>query len=111
MKLAYLSNANVQEVLELRERGWESLPPPPVLSTKKPKLTRAGQDDPSATPVVTSLGLPNTNPEPQPLRSPQIESIVVPEPETTAASLTTHSSSVSIATLSDFTIPDTSDDE
>ena len=107
------AEANFQEVLALRERGWEGLPPPPIFTTGKPTLTGVNHIDPAATPVVTSLGLPNRDPEPQIPRSP-LESVTVPEADTfsiSPATPVTQSPSISIATLSDFTIPDTSDDE
>jgi len=69
------------------------------------------------TPAVTSLGLPNRDlglhipqsspPEPQIPHSSPFEPVAIPETDTPIA----HSPSISIATLSDFTIPDTSDDE
>ena len=75
-------------MLALRERGWEGLPPPPVFTAEKPKPADEGQKDPAATPLATSLGLPNGDLE-----------------------ITPHSPSTSIANLSDFTIADASDDE
>ncbi|KAF9646057.1 hypothetical protein BDM02DRAFT_3189180 [Thelephora ganbajun] len=101
----------VQEIVELRERGWEGLPPPPVFTTGIPKPTGANQNDPAATPVVTSLGLPSRDPEPQVPQPPPLESPTSPETETIPASPITQSPSISIATLSDFTTADTSDDE
>ena len=103
-----------QEVLALRERGWEGLPPPPVFSTGKPKQTGANQPDSAATPIVVSLGLPNTDPEPPNPQSPPLESVTAPETDTIPTSSVTpvtQSPSISIATLSDFTIADASDDE
>ena len=103
-----------QEVIALRERGWGGLPPPPVfIATRRPNPTKANQKDPAATPVVTSLGLPNRDLEPQ---------IPQPPPEPVAASETgaipespvtpvIQSPSISISTLSDFTTADASDDE
>jgi len=95
------ANPDLQEVFELRDRGWEGLPPPPVLNPT----------DPAATPVVTSLGLPNTGIEPQAPQPPPPEPDTVPEPETILVTPVIQSPSISIATLSDFTIADTSDDE
>ena len=101
-------------MVTLREHGWEGLPPPPVYTTGKPKPNGANQRDPIATPIATSLGLPNRDPEwqiPKPL-SPKSTS--VPEPTTIfepPVTPVTQSPSSSIATLSDFTIADTSDDE
>jgi len=100
-----------QEVIKLRERNWEGLPPPPVFTTGKPKLTGADQKDPSATPVATSLGLPKADLEPQVPQPPPLESVTPSETDTTPASPVIQSPSISIATLSDFTIADTSDDE
>ena len=98
------AKANFQEVVALRERGWEGLPPPPVFATEKPKLACAGQKDPAATPVSASLGLPNRD----------LELVIASVSDTTPVSPTTpvtQSPSTSIATLSDFTIADASDDE
>jgi hypothetical protein len=64
-----------QELAALRERGWEGLPPPPVFMINKPKPTGANQKDPAATPVATSLGLPNTDLESQIPRSPPLEPV------------------------------------
>jgi hypothetical protein len=100
-----------QEVIELRARGWEGLPPPPVFRIKGPKSTGANQKDPAATPVITSLGLPSRDPAPQIPQSPPLEPVVSPEPGTAPGFLVPQSPSISIATLSDFTIADTSDDE
>ena len=73
----------------MRERGWEGLPPPPVFATGKPSPTAVSQGGPAATPVVleSDAALAST------------------------ATLVTRSPSMSIASLSDFTIADTSDDE
>jgi hypothetical protein len=106
------AQTNFQELAALRERGWEGLPPPPVFMINKPKPTGANQKDPAATPVATSLGLPNTDLESHIPRSPPPEPVATPELDTTIpASPTTNSPSISIATLSDFTIADASDDE
>ncbi|KAF9646048.1 hypothetical protein BDM02DRAFT_3271266 [Thelephora ganbajun] len=104
-------NKLVQEVVELRERGWEGLPPPPVFATGIPKPTGANQNDPAATPIVTSLGLPSRDPEPQIPQPPPLEPATDPETEAIPVSPVTQSPSISIATLSDFTTADTSDDE
>ena len=72
------------------------------------------QRDPATTPVATSLGLPNGDLEPQVPQSPPLEPVAVPEADTIPTSPITpaiHSPSISIATLSDFTIADASDDE
>ena len=81
--------------------------------THTPKPTGANQEDPTATPVATSLGLPSGDPDPQQIPHPlPLERVAVPEPDAvTPTSPATHSPSLSIATLSDFTIADTSDDE
>ena len=100
-----------QEVIKLRERNWEGLPPPPVFTTGKQKPTHANEKDASATPVVTSLGLPNWNPSPQVLPPPSLESITTRGADADSGPPTIQSPSTSIATLSDFTIADISDDE
>jgi len=105
---------NFQEVANLRERGWEGLPPPPVFTTGKPKPTPANQNDPTATPVATSLGLPNRDLEPQVPHPPPPEPVTAAETDIAPASPVTpatQSPSISIATLSDFTITDVSDEE
>ena len=100
----------------MRERGWEGLPSPPIFTTGKPKLSGANQKDPAATPVATSLGLPNRDLEPQipPSQPPPLELVTTPESGTLSASpvtSVTQSPSTSIANLSDFAITDASDDE
>ena len=105
-----------QEVVALRERGWEGLPPPPVFATRRLNPVSASQRDPAATPVVTSLGLPNRDLEPQilPSQPPPPQLVSTPESDPIPASSVTpvtHSPSISIATLSDFAITDTSDEE
>jgi hypothetical protein len=105
------AETNFQEVIELRERGWEGLHPPPVFTTGKPKSASANQKDPAATPIATSLGLPSGDPGTQILQPPPPESVTALETDAVPASPTTQSPSISIATLSDFTIADTSDDE
>ena len=108
----FWDKTSFQEIIALRERGWEGLPPPPVFTTRKSKPTGANQKDPAATPIVTSLGLPNRDLEPQiPQSSPPIaaqEEDTVPASPVTPV---TQSPSISIATLSDFTTADVSDDE
>ncbi|KAF9783248.1 hypothetical protein BJ322DRAFT_1212047 [Thelephora terrestris] len=102
----------IQEVFRLRERGWEGLPPPPpVFTTSRPEQTNMGQEDPSATPVATSLGLPDVDLESQTFGPPPLDSIATPETEMISRSPVTLSPSTSIATLSDFTVADVSDDE
>jgi hypothetical protein len=106
------AQTNFQELAALRERGWEGLPPPPVFMTNKRKPAGTTQKDPTATPVATSLGLPDTDLESQIPRPPPLEPVATPKPDVTIpSSPTTHSPSISIATLSDFTIADASDDE
>ena len=73
--------------------------------------TGVDQGDPAATPVITSLGLPSRDPAPQIPQSPPLKPVVTPEPSTAPGFLVPQSPSISIATLSDFTIADTSDDE
>ena len=102
--------------MALRESGWEGLPPPPIFTSGKPKPSGANQKDPAATPVATSLGLPNSDPEPRtpPSQLLPLELATVPESGTIFASpivTVAQSPSISIATLSDFTIADGSDDE
>ena len=114
VKGGHRAKTNSQEVVALRERSWEGLPPPPVFTAGKVEPTGANRNDPAATPVATSLGLPNRDLELQiPLPHPP-EPVAVPESDPIPASLATpvtQSPSISIATLSDFTIADTSDDE
>ena len=99
-----------QEVIKLRKCGWEGLPPPPTFTTGKSKPTGENQD-PSATPVATSLGLPKEVLEPQIPHPHPLEPVTASESDSVPASPATHSPSVTISTLSDFTIADTSDDE
>ena len=114
MKGGDRTERNFQGVVTLRERGWEGLPPPPVLTSGKPKPTGTRQEDPSATPVVTSLGLPNRDLESQDPLPPPLEPVAtletgtIHEPPVTSV---IQSPSTSIATLSDFTVADASDDE
>ena len=114
MKNDRRAEATFQEVVALRESGWEGLPPPPVFTTGQSRPTGANQNDPTATPIATFLGLPNRDLQPQnPSPSPP-EPATVPEPDPIhASSITpvTQSPSISTASLSDFTIADVSDDE
>jgi len=105
------TKAKFQEVIALRERGWEGLPPPPVFRTWKPKPAGADGKDPAATPVVTSLGLRNGDPEPRMPDPPRLGSIAASEPDTIPGSPATQSASISVASLSDFTTADAPDDE
>ena len=97
-------------MIGLRERNWEGFPPPPVFTTGELGPAHTNEGDPTATPIPTSLGLPNRDLGLQIPQSPPLES-VTSETDTVPASPTTHSPSISIATLSDFTIADASDDE
>jgi len=99
-----------QEVVALREHGWEGLPLPPMVANRRLNPTGAGQGDPAATPVATPLGL-HRDLEPQTPQTPPLESITATEGDVIPAFPITHSPSTSIATLSDFTIADASDDE
>ena len=103
-----------QELVALRKRGWEGLPPPPAFTSGKPKPPGVRQEDPAATPVATSLGLPGRDSEPQILQVSPPASVTVPETGAISASpviSVAQSPSISISTLSDFTITDASDDE
>jgi len=100
-----------QEVIELREHNWEGLPPPPVFAAGEPKQAGVNHNDPAATPVATSLGLPNRDFEPCIPQPPPPEPIATPQTDTVPGSPVAHSPSISISALSDFTIADTSDDE
>ena len=66
-----------QEVIKLRENGWEGLPPPPVPTPKKPKPAGEGRKDPSVTSVPISLGLPKDDPGREIPQSPLPESATV----------------------------------
>jgi len=111
VKSSHQAETNFQELVKLRERDWEGLHLPPVLNIGKLKQTVASQNDPAATPVVTSLGLPNSDLEPHTPQPPPPGPTVTPETDTAPRPPTTHSPSISISTLSDLTIADTSDDE
>ena len=95
----------------LRGCGWKGLLPPPEFKTRKPKPITKNQQDPSATPIATSLGLPKGDPQPNVLHPSPPEFITAPETDTVPASPIAQSPSVSVSSLSDFTIADTSDDE
>ena len=97
-------------MIHLWKSGWEGLPPPPTFTTRKLKPIGTGQKTPGGTPAAVSLGLPNMDPEPQ--TPPTLESVITPETEATPPSpAITQSPSISIATLSDFTVADTPDDQ
>ena len=98
-------------MIQLRERVWEGLPPPPELKTRKPNPITKDQEDPSATPIATSLGLPKGDPQSNLLHPSPLESITTLETDTVPASPITQSPSISVSSLSDFAIADTSDDE
>ena len=110
MKFDRWAETVFQDVVALRERGWVGLPPPPAFTSGKSKPADAGKGDPAATPVATTLGLPSRDLEHQIPQIPPLESFAVPE-DTTPQSPVSQSPSTSIATLSDFTIADASDDE
>jgi len=113
-KVAIELRRSFQEVVALRESGWKGLPPPSVFTTRKQKSTGVDRKDPAATPVATSLGLPNCDLDSRSPQAPSLELGTTREPETIPESPVTpvaHSPSISIATLSDFTIADTTDDE
>jgi hypothetical protein len=63
------------------------------------------------TPVAASLGLLNADHEPQIPQCLPLESLTAPETEMISRFPVTLSPSTSIATLSDFTVADVSDDE
>ena len=98
-------------MIKLWEDGWKGLPPPPTFTTSEPKPVDTDQKDTCITPIATSLGLPNTDPEPQARQPPQPKSVATPGTETAPRSPTIQSPSSSITTLSDFTIADPSDAE
>jgi len=114
VKRGHRAKESFQEVVALRDSGWEGLPPPPVFTSGQKKPVSANQNDPAATPVATSLGLPNRDLEHQIPQASLPEQVTAPETDTTPASTATPvagSPSISISTLSDFTIADASDDE
>ena len=83
-----------------------------MFTTGKPKAPGVNQKDPAATPVVTSLGLPNKDPKLHVLQPSLLQPVSTPRPDIMVpASPVTQSPSISIATLSDFTIAGTSDGE
>ena len=116
VKCSHRTEASFQDVVALRERGWEGLPSPPTFTTGRPEQSGSDQRDPAATPVATSLGLPNSDLEPQipPSQPSPLELVTALEAgriHRSSATPITQSPSISIATLSDFTITDASDDE
>ena len=98
-----------QEVTQLRELGWEGLPPPGP-QTRRPNPTTK-QQDPSATSIVISLGLPKGDPRPNVLHPSPLEFITIPEADAVPASDITQSPSIGVSSLSNLTVADTSDDE
>ena len=99
--------------MKLRESDWEGLPPPPAFTTGKRNPTGEDQKDPSATPVAISLGLPKGDFGPQIPQPPRFEPVIASETDSVPTSPVTQSQSpsISVSTLSDFTIADASDDE
>jgi len=81
--------------------GSEGIPPLSLVATGKLKPADANQEDPTATLVATSLGLPKNELEPPPL---PLESSATTEMDTTTVSLVTRSPPPSIATASGPTI-------
>ena len=108
-KCDYRTEEVFQEIVGLRERGWEGLPPPPVFISRGANPAGANQRDPTTTPVATSLGLPNRVLEPQAPQPPSPEPATASTHESPVTPIT-RSPSISIASLSDFTVADTSDD-
>ena len=95
--------------MQLRKTGWEGLPPPPVLGGPKPETTVPESQDPAATPVATSLGLPavvEQSQTPTPLSPASYHSS-----DESPRSSTPPSPATNITALSDFTIADSLDDE
>ena len=81
-----------------------------MFTTNKPKPIEA-EEGPAATPTIVSLGLPKGDLESQVLQPSPLESVTISEPDIVRTFPATQSPSVSISTLSDITIADTSDDE
>ena len=103
----------LQEVLRLRENGWKGLPPPPIFRSAKSEITIPTSQDPAATPVATSLGLPGVGEQSQPPTQPPTQPSPAPDisSEWSPKSSAPPSPSTSITALSDFTIADSLDDE
>ena len=95
----------------MKENGWEGLPPPPVFTAGRSESAGTDQRNPPAIPVMTSLGLPNGDIEPQTPQPPPPGPAVALETVTVPVPSIAQSPSTIISTLSDFTITDTSDDE
>ena len=108
VKINY-ERCGLQEVLLLRKSGWEGLPTPPTLRSAQPKITALKSQDPAATPIATSLGLPGAVEQ---LRTPTPPSPTLHHsPCESPKSSNPPSPSTSITALSDFTIADSLDDE
>ena len=98
----------------LRERGWAGLPPPPVFKAGKSKQLVANQKDPTTTLITAPLRPLNRDLDPQTPQSLLLKSVTIPEQNTTPeppVSPLARSPSITVATLPNFTIADTSDDE
>ena len=84
-----------------------------MLAIRKSKP--ADTKDPAATPVITSLGLPSGDPKPQVSQSqpppPPLDPVITTAVDAGPVTPITKSPSISIASLSDFTVADASDDE
>ena len=91
-----------QDVIKLSESGWEGLPPPPILPTAEPEKSISKPQDPAATPVATSLGLPAVGKLPQ-TPTPPSPTLDRSSDESTRSSAPP-SPLTSISGLSDFTI-------
>lgn len=98
-------------MIELWERDWEGLPPPPKFTTVKPKLTLVNEKGPGSTPVTASRGPQGEDMGLQVVPLPPVESATAKNTDTVSGTPVTQSPSISIATLSDFTNIDTPDDE
>ena len=83
-----------------------------MLAIREPEPTEVNQGgDPVETPVATPLGLPSGGLEPQISQPPPLESVTTPEADINPESPVTQSPTISIASLSDFSLSDTFDDE
>ena len=107
IKISYKC-CRLQEVLRLRDSGWEGLPPPLILCDAEPEITIPGTQDLVTTPVATSLGLPGVV-EQSKTPTPPSPTSHHPSRESPVPSIPT-SPSTSISSLSDFTISDTLDE-
>ena len=76
-----------QEAINLRDCGWEGLPPPPpVFTMGDPNLIGADRNDAAIAPAVIPLGLPNRDPEPQIIQPPPLEPVPAAENDMAPAS-------------------------